>query len=90
MRTRTVNTTVFVGALGLLGLGLSLGTPTAWANGQKDDKACDDVKTRIRAIQDRMRSGYTASQGVKLDAKLRRLKDKRRRVCRQARRPPMP
>ncbi|MEO1202929.1 MAG: hypothetical protein AAFX10_09485 [Pseudomonadota bacterium] len=81
MRTRTVNTIVFAWALGLVGLGLSLGTPGAWANGQKDAKACDEVKTRIRAIQDRMRSGYTASQGVKLDARLRRLKEKRRRVC---------
>ena len=64
-----------------LGLGFALGS-TAMAGDRKDKQACADVKTKIRLIQDRMRSGYTASQGIRYEARLRRLREKRRRVCR--------
>jgi hypothetical protein len=82
MKTRTVIATVVVWVLGFASVAMSPATETAWAGSQKDEKACNEVKTRIRTIQNRMRSGYTASQGIRLDEKLRRLKEKRRRVCR--------
>lgn len=43
---------------------------------------CDEVKADIREIQAKMRSGYTAAEGVRLDAKLRRLREKRAKICR--------
>ena len=82
MKTRTVIAAVVASVLGFASVATLPVTETAWAGSQKDEKACNEVKTRIRAIQDRMRSGYTASQGIRLDKKLRRLKEKRRRVCR--------
>ena len=49
---------------------------------QSDKLRCAKVKLKIREIEARMRQGYTASQGVKLEARLRKLKDERYRVCR--------
>lgn len=45
-------------------------------------RACVEVKQKIRKIESRMRAGYTASQGIRLEEKLRMLKDERYRVCR--------
>ena len=77
MKTWTVNTTLLAAALAVFLL-----SPPSEAGKQVDAAACKAVKEKIRAIQDRMRSGYTASQGVRMDEQLRRLRDKRRRVCR--------
>jgi len=43
---------------------------------------CDEIKQEIREIQSRMRSGYTHAQGERYEARLRKLKTRRRRVCR--------
>ncbi|MGB5346681.1 MAG: hypothetical protein WBN23_11000 [Woeseia sp.] len=43
---------------------------------------CAEVRRQIRRIHSRMRAGYTASQGIRLDDRLRELKKKRARVCR--------
>jgi len=43
---------------------------------------CDKTKHEIRKIQARMRQGYSASQGEKMEAKLRDLRKLRSRVCR--------
>ena len=43
---------------------------------------CDRTKEKIRNIQSKMRSGYTRAQGEKLEAQLRKLREKRRQVCR--------
>ena len=52
--------------------------------GDADAKAaCEAVKKKIRAIEARMRDGYTAAQGIRYDARLRELKDKRYRLCRK-------
>ncbi|MGI9221856.1 MAG: hypothetical protein ACR2QS_12565 [Woeseiaceae bacterium] len=48
----------------------------------KDRKACNAVKAQIREIEARMRNGYTAAQGIRYDERLRKLKDKRYKVCR--------
>ena len=43
---------------------------------------CAEIKAKIRTIESRMRAGYTAAQGRKLEEKLRKLKAKRFEVCR--------
>jgi hypothetical protein len=43
---------------------------------------CDKAKREIRKIQAQMRQGYSASQGEKMEAKLRDLRKLRSRVCR--------
>lgn len=47
-----------------------------------DRAACEKVKQQIREIEARMRNGYTAAQGIRLEARLRKLKEKRYRLCR--------
>lgn len=45
-------------------------------------KACTEVKLKIRKLESRMRAGYSASQGIRLEERLRELKRIRYRVCR--------
>ena len=47
-----------------------------------DALACDEVKQAIREIESRMRAGYSRSQGEKYEARLRKLKRKRSKLCR--------
>lgn len=47
-----------------------------------DELACEEVKQAIREIESRMRAGYTRSQGEKYEARLRKLKRKRSKLCR--------
>jgi len=52
--------------------------------GELSDKAaCEKVKKQIRLVQDKMRAGYSAAQGIRYDARLRELREKRYRVCRR-------
>ena len=44
--------------------------------------ACETVKAQIRYVQSRMRAGYTAKQGYRLEDRLRELRRKRSRLCR--------
>ena len=44
--------------------------------------ACAEVKQEIREIESRMRSGYSRAQGEKYEARLRKLKRKRSKLCR--------
>lgn len=46
-----------------------------------DKEECQKVKTAIRAIEARMRNGYTAAEGIRFDERLRKLKDKRYKIC---------
>ncbi len=52
------------------------------ASGKTDKEACEKVKQQIRAIQSKMRNGYSAAQGIRLDERMRALKDKRYKLCR--------
>ena len=53
------------------------------ANASAADKAaCERVKAEIRALQAKMRAGYSHAQGVRYADKLRKLKDRRYRLCR--------
>jgi hypothetical protein len=48
----------------------------------RDNHACAEVKEEIREIESRMRAGYTRAQGEKYEAKLRKLKRQRSKLCR--------
>ena len=52
------------------------------AKHDRDDLACDEVKQAIREIESRMRAGYTRGQGERYEARLRKLKRKRSKLCR--------
>ena len=47
-----------------------------------DALACAEVKQAIREIEARMRAGYSRSQGERYEARLRKLKRKRSKLCR--------
>jgi hypothetical protein len=47
-----------------------------------DKAACDAVKEDIRNIEAQMRQGYTRAKGEKYEARLRKLKTKRKQLCR--------
>lgn len=64
--------------LALLGAALQ----PAMAGTNDDEAACAAVKEDIREIEARMRAGYTRAQGEKLEAKLRKLKARRSKLCR--------
>ena len=52
------------------------------AKHDRDALACDEVKQAIHEIEARMRAGYTRAQGERYEARLRKLKLKRSRLCR--------
>jgi hypothetical protein len=52
------------------------------AKQQYDKAACEKVKQQIRSIQARMRNGYSAAEGIRLDERMRELKKKRYKLCR--------
>jgi hypothetical protein len=68
--------------LPLLLLGLLCLPPPLPAADRDDENECKAVKEKIRKVQARMRRGYSAEQGVKLNAKLLELREKRSKVCR--------
>jgi len=52
------------------------------AGDTSDKDACEQVKKKIRVIESRMRDGYSAAQGIRYEARLRELKEKRYKLCR--------
>ncbi len=56
--------------------------PPVFAANKCDKEACQSVKADIREIQAKMRSGYTVAQGNRYEVRLRKLRDKRSRICR--------
>jgi hypothetical protein len=67
--------------LPLLMIGILCAAPPALA-ADRDEDECEKVKEKIRKVQAKMRRGYSAEQGVKLNAKLLDLREKRSKVCR--------
>jgi hypothetical protein len=43
---------------------------------------CVETREKIRKIESKMRQGYSAKQGVRMQEELRSLREKRRRLCR--------
>jgi hypothetical protein len=56
--------------------------PVSFARGQSDQARCEKTKQQIRLVQSKMRAGYTRAQGEKLEARLRKLRAERAKVCR--------
>ncbi len=48
----------------------------------RDSRECQKVKAEIRKIQAKMRRGYSAAEGVRLNEKLLKLRERRLKVCR--------
>lgn len=46
------------------------------------DSKCAETREKIRRIESKLRQGYTAKQGLKMEEELRSLREKRRRLCR--------
>jgi uncharacterized protein YdaU (DUF1376 family) len=63
---------------------LALFVITAWAldHDKESKSACAKTREKIRAVQAKMRSGYTRAQGEKLEARLRELRAQRKKHCR--------
>lgn len=61
---------------------LAMSPADAAPDRQAKKKACAEIKLKIRKLESRMRAGYSASQGIRLEERLRELKKKRYRVCR--------
>ncbi len=59
-----------------------LSAPDALARPDRENVACAEVKEEIREIEAKMRAGYTRAQGEKYEARLRKLKSKRSKLCR--------
>ena len=68
--------------LWIIALACLLAPVAGTARSNCDKLACNEVKEDIRDIEARMRSGYSRAQGEKYEAKLRKLKRKRKAVCR--------
>lgn len=70
----------FIGLL--LALAVLQPTETAAAQNGISKEKCEKTKQKIAKIHSKMRQGYTASQGVRMDEELRRLKKLRSKYCR--------
>lgn len=67
--------------LPLIVIGLLCLSPPVFAADRGEDE-CAEVKEKIRKVQAKMRRGYSAEQGVKLNARLLELRKRRSKVCR--------
>ena len=54
----------------------------AHAGDAADKVACEQIPKKIRVIESRMRDGSSAAQGIRYEAQLRELKEKRYKLCR--------
>lgn len=54
---------------------------SALAKPQDTKQQCERVKKKIKYVESRMRAGYTAAQGIRLERRLRALKEDRYRYC---------
>ncbi len=43
---------------------------------------CAETREKIRRVESKMRQGYTAKQGIKMQDELRSLRELRKRICR--------
>jgi len=65
----------------ILVLLVSLAATPSLAYDQYDKKKCNAVKAKIRHVHSKMRSGYTRAQGERLEARLRKLRKERQKMC---------
>ena len=65
----------------LLCCALLISAPVDAHDCHKRDR-CEVIKEKIRKVESRMRQGYSAAQGIRLDERLRKLREQRRKACR--------
>ena len=56
--------------------------PASLANDLRDETKCKKTNQQIKLVESKMRAGYTRAQGEKLQAKLRKLRADRSKICR--------
>jgi hypothetical protein len=56
-------------------------SPAAYTLDIDQQLRCQQTKEKIRKIQSRMRQGYNARQGIRMDEELRRLRKLRSKHC---------
>jgi len=66
----------------LVPLAMPLSTEIATAQSVDTTAKCKLTKQKIAKIHSKMRQGYSASQGVRMDDELRRLRKLRSKYCR--------
>ncbi len=64
------------------GMGLILVATALMADTRCDRRTCEEVKAEIREIESRMRAGYSHTQGLRYEERLRQLRECRYRLCR--------
>jgi len=62
-------------------LTMPISTEVAAAKSNAKEK-CEKTKQKIAKIHSKMRQGYSASQGIRMDEELRRLRKLRSKYCR--------
>lgn len=65
-----------------IAIALLLAAPNTMAGERYSREECAEVRQKIRKIQSKMRQGYTAKQGVKMEADLRKYREIRAKHCR--------
>jgi cell division protein ZapA (FtsZ GTPase activity inhibitor) len=78
MKERTKNLQ-FTGLLVLLTMTVAMEAGAAKSNTKEK---CEKTKQKIAKIHSKMRQGYSASQGIRMDEELRRLRKLRSKYCR--------
>jgi hypothetical protein len=56
--------------------------PAAFASDDSRRQKCEQTRQKIEKIRSKMRQGYSAAQGIRMDENLRRLKKQRSKYCR--------
>ncbi len=79
MKIRPTNLQI-VGMLAFLTMPISTDVIAAQSSNTKEK--CEKTRQKIAKIHSKMRQGYTASQGIRMDEELRRLKKLRSKYCR--------
>jgi hypothetical protein len=79
MKSRTLK---LIGACTLIASLVSISAMESAAHQGWTKKDCDKTRQKIARIESKMRQGYSASQGMKMEDELRRLRKLRARQCR--------
>lgn len=71
-----------IGKIALLSYVVMLAASPGYSLEDRDQEKCDATKQKIQRLQSKMRQGYTARQGIRMDDEMRRLKKRRSKYCR--------
>ena len=68
--------------LALVALAVAAAAPAADRATRQRETECEAVKEAIRALQARLRRGYDAAEGLRINEKLLELRKRRAKLCR--------